>query len=165
VCSFRYFGFFSFFAWWPVVLDKNHLIILTFAFGTFLVGIYIWKMRAVEYEFTGDEIIERRAGRIKSQIRIVDIIETKVKISPHELFIKTNNAKMTVQILPSLHEVIQKKGAEEMAKKSEAEQQHFEEVKQEMTSRIKRTNIIVAVVFMLFAFAIALFVGWFKRKH
>ncbi len=72
---------------------------------------------------------------------------------------------MTVQILPSLHEVIQKKGAEEMAKKSEAEQQHFEEVKQEMTSRIKRTNIIVAVVFMLFAFAIALFVGWFKRKH
>jgi hypothetical protein len=47
----------------------------------------------------------------------------------------------------------------------EAEQQHFEEVKQEMTSRIKRTNIIVAVVFMLFAFAIALFVGWLKRKY
>jgi hypothetical protein len=49
--------------WSPVILDKNHLIVLVFALGTFIVGIYLWKMRAVEYEFTGNEIIERRAGR------------------------------------------------------------------------------------------------------
>src|ERR1700679_352598 len=77
---FPLFWLFIFFMWWPVILDKNHLIVLAFALGTFIAGIYLWKMRAVEYEFTGDEIIERRAGRIKKQLRITDIVETKVKI-------------------------------------------------------------------------------------
>jgi hypothetical protein len=108
---FPLFSIFIFFAWRPTVLDKGNLIVLAYAFGTFILGMYLWKMRAVEYEFTGDEIIARHAGRIKNQIRIADIIETKVKISPHQLMIKTSDSKMTIQIVPSLKEVIQKKSA------------------------------------------------------
>jgi|ERR1700722_4814429 len=162
---FPLFWLFFFFMWWPVILDINHLIILAFAFGTFIGGIYLWKMRAVEYEFTGDEIIERRAGRIKNQMRIGDIVETKVKISPHQLIIKTSSSKMTLQIIPSLKEAIQKKSVETMTTKSEAEQQHFENVKQETISRFKRANVIGAVILVLFGFVIALFIGWLKRKH
>jgi hypothetical protein len=106
---FPLFSIFVFFAWWPIVLNKDHLIILAYAFGTFILGMDLWKMRAVEYEFTGDEIIERRAGHTKKRIRIADIIETKIKISPHQLMIKTSDSKMAIQIVPSLKEVIQKK--------------------------------------------------------
>jgi hypothetical protein len=153
------------FAWWPVVLDRDHLAVAAFALGTFVVGIYIWSDRAVEYEFTGDEIIERRAGRIKNQIRIADIVETKVKISPHQLIIKTSSSKMTVQIVPSLNEVIQKKATEMMATKSETERQNFEKVKLETSSRLKRANIIGAVVLMLFAFALLFLLGWLKQRN
>ena len=153
------------FVGWPVVLDKDHSAVAAFAFGTFLGGVYLWKMRAVEYEFTGEEIIERRAGRIKNQIRIADIVETKIKISPHQLIIKTSSSKMMVQIVPSLNEVIQKKGAEMMATKSEAERQHFKGVKQVMISRLNRANIISAVILVLFGFVIAFFIGWLKQRH
>jgi hypothetical protein len=122
----------------------------------------IW---CIEYEFTGEEVIERRGGRVKNQIRISDIIETKVKISPHQLILKTSNSKMTVQILPSLNEVIKKKGAEEMASKSDAERQHFEKVKQEMESRIKRTNIIVGIILLWLGIIFAVLIGWLFRKH
>jgi len=119
----------------------------------------------VEYEFTGEEIIERRGGRIKNQIGISDITETKVKISPHQLMLKTKNSKMTVQITPSLNEVVQIEASKINATKSKAERQHFEKVKQETMSRFKRVNIIGAVIIVLFGFVIALFVGWLKQKY
>jgi hypothetical protein len=122
-------------------------------------------MWSVEYEFTGEEIIERRGGRIKNQIRISDITDTKVKISPHQLMLKTKNSKMTVQITPSLNEVIQIEASKINATKSKAERQHFEKVKQETMSRFKRVNIIGAVIIVLFGFVIALFVGWLKQKY
>jgi hypothetical protein len=67
---------------------------------------------------------------------------------------------MTLQIVPSLKDFIQKKGSETMATKSEAERQHFEKVKQETSSRLKRANIIGAVVLVLFGFAVLFLLGW-----
>ena len=123
------------------------------------------RMWSVEYEFTGEEIIERRSGRVKNQIHISDIVGTEVKISSHQLILKTNNSKMTVQILPSLNEVIQNKGAEVMANKSEAERQHFEEVKWKTISRLKRANLIAAIILFWLMLAFAIFIGWFKQKR
>jgi Pyruvate/2-oxoacid:ferredoxin oxidoreductase gamma subunit len=119
----------------------------------------------VEYEFTGEEIIERRGGHIKNQMRISDIIETKTKISPPQLILKTNNSRMTVQILPSLNEVIKKESAEIMANKSESERQQFEEVKKETISRLKRVNVIGSVILILVMIALVLLIGWLKRRH
>ncbi|MGD1088478.1 MAG: hypothetical protein ABR955_07100 [Verrucomicrobiota bacterium] len=65
-------------------------------------------MWSVEYEFTGEELIERRGGRIKNQMRITDIIETRVLFGRNQMKLKTNNSKMTIQIVPPLNEVIQK---------------------------------------------------------
>jgi preprotein translocase subunit SecF len=136
-----------------------------FALGEFLVAIYVFLIRAVEYEFTGEEIIERRAGKIKNQIRISDIVEMKVKISPHQLIVKTNNSKMIVRIPPSLNEVIQKKGKEMMAQKSEAEQQHFEKVKQETSLRLKRASVIGFIIFILVMLAFWFLAFWLKQKR
>jgi hypothetical protein len=154
-----------FFCDFPVIVDKDHLVCAAFTIGLFILDIYLFRMRAVEYEFTGEEIIERRGGRIKNQIRISDIIETKVKISPHQLTLKTNNSKMVVQIIPSLNEAIQKEAAKIEATKTETDRQHFEKVKQETISRFKRANIIGAVILVLIMFALALLVGWLRRKH
>jgi hypothetical protein len=153
-----------FFAWWPAVLDKGHLIVLAFAFGTFIGGIHLWKTRALEYELTGDEIIERRGGRIKNQMRIADIIEIKIKISPYQLIIKTSSSKMTVQMIPSLNEAILKQATEMNAKRTDAERRQMEEDGQKRISRFKRANIIGLIVFLLLMFAIGWLAVWLKEK-
>jgi len=43
-------------------------------------------MWPIKYEFTGEEIIERRGKRIKNQIRISDVI-------------KTNNSEINIRII------------------------------------------------------------------
>src|SRR5277367_6117720 len=101
-------------------------------------SIAIWP---IKYEFTGEEIIERRGKHIKNQIRISDVIEIKVLMKPHRMIIKTNNSKMIVRIISSLNAVIQNEAARVAATKSEAERQHFEEVKQQTISRLKRANL------------------------
>lgn len=41
-------------------------------------------------------------------MRITDIIETRVLFGRNQMKLKTNNSKMTIQIVPPLNEVIQK---------------------------------------------------------
>jgi preprotein translocase subunit SecF len=135
-----------------------------FAFLSLILSLSFWKDRSLEYEFTGEEIIERRAGRIKNRIRIADVIETKVKISPHELIIKTNSSKMTVIILPSLNATIQEKASEIMANTSEADRQHYEKVKKDVTLRLKRANAIGLIILVLVIFLIGLLAAWLKKK-
>jgi hypothetical protein len=125
----------------------------------------LWRDRGLEYEFTGDEIIELRAGRIRNRLHISDVLEIKVNISSHQMILKTSNLKMTVRIFSSLNEAIQKKGAELAAKQSEAERQRYEEVKREMTSRVKWANIIGAIASVLAAVLVALVIRWFTTKH
>jgi len=82
---------------------------------------------------------------------------------------------MTIHIFPDLNAVIQKETAEMMTKASESEQQHLEQVKQEMIARQKRINKIGAIIIVpaVFAiFSILLLVGyitvhllrWFEGK-
>jgi len=123
------------------------------------------RMWSVEYEFTGEEVIERRGGRIKNQIRISDIVETKVRHGFNQMILKTNSSQMIVQITPSLNEVIMKHAAEINAKKSESERQHFEEVSRQTISRFKRANLIGAIVSILIMVALAFFLVWLKQRH
>src|SRR6267142_5048313 len=124
-------------------------------------SIGIWP---IKYEFTDEEIIERRGKRIKNQIRISDVIETKVLINPHRMIIRTNNSEMTVRVIPSLNAVIQNEAARVAATKSEAERQHFEEVKQQTISRVKRANLIVGVISILLIFVLIFLWSWFRHK-
>jgi hypothetical protein len=135
------------------------------AIGLFSLMAILWRDRGLEYEFTGDEIIELRAGRIRNRLRISDVLEIKVNISPHQMILNTSNLKMTVRIFPSLNEAIQKKGAELAAKQREAERQRYEEVKREMTSLVKWANIIGAIASVLAAALVALVIRWFTTKH
>jgi hypothetical protein len=125
-------------------------------------SIGIWP---IKYEFTGEKIIERHGKRIKNQIRISDVIETKVLINPHRMVIKTNNSEMTVRVIPCLNAVIQNEAAKVAATESKAERQHFEEVKQQTISRVKRANLIGMVIVLLLIFALIFFVAWLKQKH
>ena len=134
-------------------------------FGSFFLGVYFFKNRELEYEFTGDEIIERRAGDVKNRMLIADVNEARVRISPHQLILKASNSKMIIRIFPSLNEVIQKKGAEMQAKLSEAERQRYEEAKRQMTSRAKWANIIGAIASVIAAILTALAIRWFTAKH
>jgi len=122
------------------------------------------RMWAVEYEFTGEEIFERRGGRIRKQIRISDIIEIRVPVGRKQMILKTDDSKVTVQIPPSLNEVLQKKSSEMMANMSGAERQHFEEVKQKTISRFKRANLLAGAILVLAMFAIAVLIGWLRQR-
>jgi hypothetical protein len=120
----------------------------------------------VEYEFTGQEIIERHGGRIKKQINISDIVETAVSFGqPNSLIVKTNNTTMKIQILPSLKGVIDQKWTEIYSKMTESERQRFEDVKREVTTRIKRTTVIASVILALLVFALICFLGALKKAH
>jgi uncharacterized membrane protein len=122
-------------------------------------------MWSVEYEFTGEEIIERRGGRIKNRILINDIVEVRMFLGRYQTILKANNSKMKVQMIPSLNQVILKQAKEINARKSEAELRQMEEASQETISRFKRANIIGIILLILFMFALALFVEWLMRKH
>jgi hypothetical protein len=79
-------------------------------------GVQIWRMSAVEYEFTGDEIIEKRKGRIRNRLFISNILEASVIVNQSKiqnLILKTSNSgiNIQIQIVPSLAEVIQKETA------------------------------------------------------
>ena len=123
------------------------------------------RMWSVEYEFTGEEVIERRGGHIKNQIRISDIVETQVLLGFNQMILKTNSSQMRVQIIPSLNEVIMKHAAEFNAKLSESERQHFEEVSRQTISRFKRDNLIGGIFVTLVMVALAFCLVWLKQKH
>ena len=123
------------------------------------------QMWLVEYEFTGEEIIERHGGRIKNQIRISDIIETDISFASKELKLKTNSSKMNIQVLPSLNKVIMKEAEEANAKMSEGERQHFEEVKRKIVLRFKLMNLIGAVIVCMAMIGLVLLIAWLMRKH
>jgi len=157
--------------------ERFRFVFAAMALVSIILCALIWRDRNVEYEFTGDEIIERRGGRTRNRMRISDIIETKVEFSPHYHQLKLNSisSKMTIHIFPDLNAVIQKETAEMMTKASESEQQHLEQVKQEMIARQKRINKIGAIIIVpaVFAiFSILLLVGyitvhllrWFEGK-
>lgn len=150
------------FFFWP---EPGRWWFAVFALGSLGTTVVVWKELGVEYEFTGDEIIERRAGRIRHRIQISDVIEAQVKISPQRFIVKTNNFKMVVRIFPSLNEVIQKKGAELLSKQSGSERQRYEEVKQQMSSRVKWVKIIGAIASVIVAILAALAIRWFTTKH
>ena len=132
--------------------------------SSFCSAVFIWRDRGLEYEFAGDEIIERRAGRIRKRIRISDVVDINNKISPRQMILKTDDSKMTVRIFHSLNEVIQKKWAELMAKQSEAERQRYEEAGRQMTSRVKWANMIGAIASVLATVLTALGIRWFTTK-
>lgn len=154
-----------FFAVRPIGVDQIHFFCMAMGLVSFITGIQIFRRRGVEYEFTGEEIVEKRGGKIKSQIRISEIIETEVPIGMSRMILKTNNSKMAVQIVPSLNEVIQKKATETMTAKSEAEQKCFAEIKRETLTRFKRVNLIFGIIFLLVIVALSLLIAWFSRKH
>jgi hypothetical protein len=162
---FPLFSLFVFFAWWPVILDQDHLIVLAFAFGTFIGGIYIWRMRAVEYEFTGDEIIERRAGHIKNRICINNIVKIRIFFAgPCQTIIKTNNSEIKVQRIASLNETILKQAIEMNAKRSDAERRQMEAEAQKSVSRFKRAHLLGLVVCILVLFALTFLAVWLRQK-
>ena len=46
---------------------------------SFALGVFFWCTADVEYEFTGDEILCRRAGSLRWRLPIASIIETRVE--------------------------------------------------------------------------------------
>lgn len=145
--------------------DSVRWIFIAFAAVTFAFAALLWRDRGLEYEFTGDEIIERRARRERNRIIISGIIEARAGISSPELFLKTGSSKMTVHIFPSLNELIQKKAAESMAKQSEAERKRYEEVNQQLARRMKWINLIVSLVIVLGGFGVFVLFVWLKSKQ
>jgi hypothetical protein len=135
------------------------------AFGLFALTANLWRDRGLEYEFTGEEIIERRAGGIRKRMQISEIVNVDTNIFEPIFTLKTQNLKMTIQILPSLNEVIQKKAAESMAKQSEVERKRYEEVNQQLARRLKWVNIIVSLVIVLGGFGVFVLFVWLKSKQ
>jgi len=149
-----------FFAWPPMTLDRVHLVIAAMILGSFMGGIDLWRKRAVEIEFTGEEIIERRGGQIRNRMFISNIIETRVLPFSHRLVLKTNNSKMDILIFPSLNEVIQKKVVVEM---SDEERKRNEKIAQQMKMRHNLAVLIYVVVLMGGAMVIGCLMGHFKK--
>jgi hypothetical protein len=120
----------------------------------------------VEYEFTGEQIIERRGGRIKKEINISDVIETKVKFGrPNQMIVTTPGTTMKIQVIPSLNKAVQRVWAEESSKMTESERQRFEDAKAELVSRVKRMNVIGAIILLFTVFVIFCFFAWLKKAH
>ncbi len=132
-----------FFTFTPMSLDRHHLFIVTINLVGFISAVQYWRMRPVEIEFTGEEIIERRRGQIRNRMRISNIIETRVLPFSHRLILKTNNSKMNILIFPSLNKVIQKKVALEM---SDDERKRNEKIAQQMKVRHNRAVLIYVIV-------------------
>jgi len=133
--------------------------------GLFALTANLWRDRWLEYEFTGDEIIEKRAGRERNRIIISDIIEVQVKMSPFEMVLKTGSSKMAVHVFPSLNEVIQKRAAESMAKQGEEERKRYDKMNQQLARRMKWVNVTVLLVIVLAGFGGFLLIVWLKSKQ
>ena len=118
--------------------------------------VQIWRGRGVEYEFTGEEVIERRRGQVHGRVPIVEILETRVLINPHRMILRTTCAKMEVRIYPALNEVIQQEVAR--AATDEA-RQRMENVKQEMAAGKRRALWIGGIGLIILIVGILLFVG------
>ena len=116
------------------------------------------RLWCIEYEFTGEEIIERRSGRIKMQLRIFDIIETKAILSPPQLVLSTPAARMKVQMSPELYAVIQREFEKDRANMTDADRLQHEKVKADMVSRVKWMRFIGAVVVVVLVIAMGLLV-------
>jgi hypothetical protein len=144
---------------------QGHWFFAGCAVASFALGVSTWRNRGVEYEFMGDEIIEKRGGQVRNRVRIYDIVEVRVKFRPRQLIVKTNHSQMSISLVPSLNEIIRQKHTEVLAKQSESERQRYEEVKREMTSRRKWANIIGAIVSILVPVLAALMIRWFSAKH
>src|SRR5580698_2004691 len=106
--------------------DSVRWIFIAFTVVTFVLTALLWRDRGLEYEFTGDEIIERRAGRVRNRVQISNIVNADVNILEHILTLETQNSKMIVHIFYSLNEAIQKNWAAALAKKSESEREQYE---------------------------------------
>jgi hypothetical protein len=146
-------------------LNDPHLwLLVLMSLGSFILAAILWRDRNLEYEFTGDEIIERRAGRVRNQIQISRIVNADVKILEHILTLETENSKMTIRILAPLNEVIQRNWAKLLATKSDAERQDVEKVNREMISRLKRANLIAVLALIALMLAIGLLVAWLEKK-
>lgn len=123
------------------------------------------RMWSVEHEFTGEDIIERRGGRVKKQIGISDIVEMQVRLVSHQMILRTNSSEMKITIIPSLNEVIMKRAAEINAKRSESERQRYEEMSRQISSRFKRANLIATIVFLLITVVLFFFVLWLNKHY
>lgn len=145
--------------------EHGHWIFVAAALLSLFFIFFVWRDRGLTYEFNGIEIIEMRGGRVRNTMAISNIIETDVNISPNQLILKSSNSRMTVRILPSLNEVIQKKGAEMMAKQSLEERERYDQVQQQMISRLKWTNWIGIIAIVLVMSLIGLVMIWLRRKH
>ena len=135
----------------PLTTGRHHVFYIAMILGSVIMGAQLWRALAVEYEFTGEEIIERRAGRIHGRILISKIVETRVLMQRHRLIVRTQNANMSIRIFPLLNEAIQRGAASPV---TDGVRRETEAVTQEVVSRLKRRQVVAAVVLMLFAFAI-----------
>lgn len=150
--------------------QEGRLVFLVLALASIFGGILFWMGRGpVEYEFTGEEIIEKRRGKIKKRLQIDAVVETKTIIltrSRREFWVlKTRDSAMVIQLIPLLSEAVQIELMKKQATHSEAEQQFFENVKTETISRLKRKNLIISVILVLFALVSAFFILWLNEKH
>jgi hypothetical protein len=107
--------------------EQNRWWFAGIVFISLVSSMHIWKERSLEYQFTGEEIIEQRGGKIKNRIQIRDIIDVKIVIRPYKIILKTSNSKMEIQIVPSLNEALLKEANKMNARQSEEEQQRERE--------------------------------------
>jgi hypothetical protein len=114
----------------------------------------------MEYEFTGEEIIERKRGQIQRQIRISDIIETNIStgiLGYQSILLKTNSSQLNITIFPDLKQVLWRYG-----KTPEQIAEH-----EKLLYRNKRAmrffyvffSVIMASLFLAHRFK------WFKWNH
>lgn len=141
----------------PMALDWGRLLFGGVGVGSLIGGVQLWRRRAVEYEFTGEEIIERRRGEVHGRVPIADILEIRVLMNPHRMILRMNNAKMDVRIFPSLNEVIQREVARVVTDEA---RQRMEEVKQELVARQKKAALWIAGIALIILVAgILLIIG------
>jgi hypothetical protein len=132
----------------PVLLDQVHWFFILLIVASLIIAGHFWLIRGLEYEFTGEEIIERRRGKIQNRLVISDIIKMDVKIQPHQMILKTGKSKMTVTIFKSLNDTIQIEAAKILSE--EQKQQN-----KEIVAQIKRAQWKIAVAITLVMFLLA----------
>lgn len=150
----------------PLTMDGNHWILAVMIGLSLFAGFSIFVQRGlIEYEFTGDEIIEKLNGRVKRRIRISDVTNVKVfYLGRYISILKTSGSEMKVRRIPSLVEVIIGQANKVNARKSEGERQNMEKMAMQQVASLKWTSFIAIIIYIFAVAVLAVCIRWLVDK-
>jgi hypothetical protein len=141
----------------PLAMNSDHWILAVMIVGSLFTGFSVFVERGlVEYEFTGDEIIEKLRGRIKMQIHIIDVTDVKVfYLGRHISILKTSQSEMKILRIPSLVAAIIDQANKMNARMSEGEREQAKKMTLQQVSSLKRTTLVAMILYTVVVAALA----------